>query len=267
MGHAATFRKARDRARAAGGKLWLRVEDLDQQRCRPEWTTGILEDMAWMGLDWDPFPGDSKGWVRQSDHLAHYRTVLINWIRRDLIYPCFHSRKTIQEHPEHRVLPDGESLFPKELRPNESNPAGLPGNPFQVNWRWRVEDGSILRFEDGRLGHQAFEAGRDFGDFLVWTKAGYPSYEMAVVVDDARMGVTEVVRGADLLRSTARQLLLYQALGQKSPAFFHTALLSDPNGQRLAKRYDSVSIAHFREAGHSPDWVWDQCAKASVVTA
>jgi len=121
-----------------------------------------------------------------------------------------------------------------------------------VNYRFRVSDGEAIAFHDENLGEQAFTAGRDFGDFLVWRKDGVPSYQLACVVDDAATGITEVVRGRDLLRSTARQMLLQRALEYVTPEYFHTALLMDANGVRLAKRHDALALRTLRERGHSP---------------
>ncbi len=124
--------------------------------------------------------------------------------------------------------------------------------PHGINWRFRVEDGEEVEFEDQNLGPQRFIAGIDFGDFLVWRRDGVPSYQLACVADDEAMGITEVVRGADLLKSTARQILLNRALGFKNPAWFHCRLVADQNGQRLAKRHDSLSLRALRERGVTP---------------
>ena len=121
-----------------------------------------------------------------------------------------------------------------------------------MNYRFRVSDGEVVQFADGNMGARSFTAGADFGDFLVWRKDGLPSYQLACVVDDAVMGVTEVVRGADLLKSTARQLLLQRALDLPSVEYFHTRLLRDEHGVRLAKRYDALSIHTLRERGMMP---------------
>jgi len=122
-----------------------------------------------------------------------------------------------------------------------------------INWRFRVPDGEAICFEDGHFGGQRFVAGRDLGDFIVWRHDGVPSYQLAVVVDDAAMKITEVVRGADLLVSTARQILLYRALGLEPPAFYHCPLLTDAAGARLAKRHDAMSLRTLREQGSTPD--------------
>jgi glutamyl-tRNA synthetase len=132
-----------------------------------------------------------------------------------------------------------------------------------TNYRFRVPDGEAIRFVDGNLGPQSFVAGKDFGDFLVWRKDGLPSYQLACVVDDVAMQITEVVRGADLLKSTARQILLQRALGLPEVAYFHTPLLRDENGVRLAKRHDALAIRTLREQGLAPDDVLQLFAVAS----
>jgi glutamyl-tRNA synthetase len=121
-----------------------------------------------------------------------------------------------------------------------------------LNWRFRVPDGEVVVFEDGHFGAQQFVAGRDFGDFLVWRRDDVPSYQLACVADDAAMRITEVVRGADLLKSTARQILLYRALGVEEPLWYHCALVTDEKGERLAKRNDALSIRALREQGRLP---------------
>ena len=145
-----------------------------------------------------------------------------------------------------------EPLYPKNLRPpiEADNTAVSPG---ATNWRFRVPDDRIIKFNDLNKGICSFECQRDFGDFLVWRKDGQPAYELAVVVDDAMMQITEVVRGEDLLLSTARQLLLYEALELEPPNFYHVSLVCDSNGKRLAKRHRSLSLRELRAAGHTPE--------------
>jgi glutamyl-tRNA synthetase len=124
-----------------------------------------------------------------------------------------------------------------------------------MNYRFRVPDGEVVSFVDGNVGPQSFTSGcdqADFGDFVVWRKDGLPSYQLACVVDDATMGITEVVRGCDLLRSTARQLLLQRALALPTPVYFHTELMRDETGARLAKRHDALSLRALRDAGFTP---------------
>jgi len=149
--------------------------------------------------------------------------------------------------------PDDEPVYPLAWRP----PADAPLPPLDAagwatNWRFRVPEGRELVFVDGHYGPQRAVCARDFGDFLVWRKDGFPSYQLACAVDDAELGITEVVRGADLVRSTFRQLLLFEALGAPPPAYYHAPLLTDEHGVRLAKRHDALSLAALRAAGHTP---------------
>jgi glutamyl-tRNA synthetase len=245
-GHAATFWTAQERARAVGGRLILRIEDIDTQRCRPEFVAACLEDLAWLGITWDEGP------IYQS---ARRDVFLETWRRlRDggFIYPSPHSRRDV----EHAALAphDEEPIFPPEFRqPVES--AREWAQPVGVNWRFRVPEGEEIVFRDGRCGEVARVAGRDFGDFVVWRRDDVPAYELAVVADDIAMDITEVVRGEDLLTSTARQLLLYRALGAQPPAFYHCPLVRDTSGRRLAKRDAAMGIRALREAGRTPEEV------------
>jgi glutamyl/glutaminyl-tRNA synthetase len=143
-------------------------------------------------------------------------------------------------------------VYPREFRPPVD--ASLPplDDTIQVNWRFRVPEGEELVFADGRFGEQRAIVGRDFGDFLVWRKDDVPSYQLACVADDAEMRMTEVVRGADLIKSTFRQLLLFRALGCTPPQFYHCPLMNDDQGERLAKRHDALSLRTLREQGMTP---------------
>ena len=123
----------------------------------------------------------------------------------------------------------------------------------RFNWRFRVPDGDTISFTDGNFGEQKFAAGKDFGDFVVWRHDDVPAYQIACVVDDSAMEISEVVRGADLLVSTARQILIYRALGLPPPKFFHCALMLDEKGERLAKRHDVLSLRKLREPGEAPE--------------
>jgi glutamyl-tRNA synthetase len=131
----------------------------------------------------------------------------------------------------------------------------VPDSPVGFNWRFRVPDGERIHFDDKHLGAQSSVAGQDFGDFIVWRRDGVPAYQLAVVVDDTAMGITEVVRGADLLTSTARQILLLRTLGLPIPDYYHCHLIRDEAGVRLAKRHDSLSIRKLREMGWTPEEV------------
>jgi glutamyl-tRNA synthetase len=242
-GHAATFRIAHDRARAAGGNLVLRIEDIDTARCRPEYVAACIEDLAWVGVNWDEGP------IYQSARRELFLTI---WRRlRDggFIYPSPHSRRDVELAAQ--APHEEEPIFPPEWRQPPATGQEWP-EPVGVNWRFRVPDGELIAFNDGRCGTVERVAGRDFGDFVVWRRDDVPAYELAVVADDIDMRITEVVRGEDLLTSTARQLLIYRALGVEPPAFYHCSLVRDGEGRRLAKRDAALSIRALREAGRSP---------------
>jgi glutamyl/glutaminyl-tRNA synthetase len=252
VGHARTFLRAARRAEQAEGALVLRIEDLDPLRCRSEWTERAIEDLTWLGVRW------SEGPFYQSRRRAVYEAA---WrVLRDggHVYPCTVSRREIRDaaHAPHDDDEHGEPIFPAELRP----PAGAgrdAESPAGVVWRFRVPDGETVRFTDALCGAQSFTAGVDFGDFVVWRKDDVPAYELAVVADDAAMRITEVVRGEDLLRSTARQLLVYRAIAATPPAWCHVPLVRDARGRRLAKRHDALSVRELRARGLSPAEVLD----------
>ena len=248
LGHARTFWTAQTRARAAGGQLSLRNDDLDTARCRLEFVTAMREDMQWVGLTWE------EPMISQSARIPLYRAALARLHDTGLIYPCSRSRRDVLAaiSAPHDADESDEPLYPAEFRPAPGTPPPPLSNPITINWRLRVPDGATLSFIDGHFGEQRATAGSDFGDFLVWRKDDMPSYQLACVVDDAAMGITEVVRGADLMRSTFRQLLLYRALGLTPPAFHHCPLVTDDQGQRLAKRHDALALRTLREQGKTP---------------
>ncbi|MBA3543326.1 MAG: tRNA glutamyl-Q(34) synthetase GluQRS [Chthoniobacterales bacterium] len=245
-GHALTFWDAQERARARHGVLLFRLEDLDRDRCRPEFEQAIVEDLDWFGLRWDEEP------VRQSERRPHY---LGAWKKvRDLgfIYPCSCSRRDVLSAAGAPHAEDEEPIYPGTCRPASLTiPAAR--DPAGANWRFRVPDKEALQFLDQVAGPQRAVAGVDFGDFVVWRKDDVPAYQLAVVVDDAAMQITELVRGADLLHSTFRQLLLYRALGFPPPQFCHLPLVTDSLGNRLAKRDDARSLRTLRAEGLTPE--------------
>jgi glutamyl-queuosine tRNA(Asp) synthetase len=263
LGHARTFWVAQERARTAQGQLLLRNDDLDTTRCRPEFVTAMLEDMRWLGLNWE------EPMISQSARIPLYRATLARLHAAGCIYPCSCSRRDVQQSATAPHENTDEPLYPGTCRPENLPPHSSlltlhsPAQGDGVNWRLRVPAGEMLAFTDGIFGRQEAMAGREFGDFLVWRKDDMPSYQLACVVDDAALGITEVVRGADLLRSTFRQLLLYRALGLKAPEFYHCPLVTDEKGVRLAKRHDALALRTLREQGRTPERVradWDQSA-------
>jgi glutamyl-tRNA synthetase len=254
LGHARTFWIAQERARNRGGQLILRNEDLDRDRCKPEFVRDMIEDLRWFGFKWDEGPdvGGPFASYNQSERLPSYVDTWRALHHTGLIYPSPHSRKDVQGALMAPHDDMGEPLFPPELR----SPRGAGSEytlPGEVNWRFRVPDGRTIVFQDGRLGEIRRTAGVDFGDFLIWRKDGFPSYELAVVYDDHAMQISEVVRGEDLLTSTARQLLLYEALAWQPPEFYHGPLMRDDAGARLAKRTAALSLRSLRQQGRTPE--------------
>ena len=253
LGHAATFWTAQQRCRDADGELILRIEDLDRGRCKAEYRDALVEDLRWYGLSWQEGPdvGGAFGPYLQSERRARYVRAWRQLAAAGAIYPCTCTRRDVELALGAPHDGDHEAVYPGTCRPARSQPVLLE-TPPAVNWRFRAPEHESVRFVDGAAGAQSFRVGGDFGDFIVWRKDHAPAYQLAVVVDDAAMGITEVVRGGDLLASTAQQLLLYRALGWQPPAFYHCPLLKDATGQRLAKRTGAHSLRALRAAGVDP---------------
>jgi glutamyl/glutaminyl-tRNA synthetase len=260
IGHACTFWTAYQRALAHGGTLVFRNEDLDPQRSEAKFADAMLEDLRWLGIRWQEGPDVGGRFApyeqsrRREFYLAAWRTL------RDggFIYPCTCSRKDLATAAAAPNEGDDEPLYPGRCR-GKIGEAARHESPAGVNWRFRVPDGEEITFDDLHLGRQSSVAGDDFGDFVVWRRDDVPAYQLAVVADDAAMQITEVVRGADLLKSTARQLLLIRALGLPVPAYYHCDLLRDEVGVRLAKRHDALSVRSLREQGYSSPQVLNMC--------
>jgi glutamyl-tRNA synthetase len=249
VGHARTFALAA--ARAAGAGLVLRIEDLDGPRCRPEFTAAAVEDLRWLGLEWTEGPdvGGPHAPYEQSRRGDWYLEIWRRLEAAGAIYPSPHSRRDVEAAAVAPHGPEAEPVFPPALRPARRERAAAPGG---VAWRFRVPDGRTIEFHDARQGTVRRTAGTDFGDFVVWRRDDLAAYELAVVADDHAMEIGEVVRGEDLLTSTARQLLLFEALGWRPPAFCHAPLVRDAAGERLAKRTGGLAIRGLRVAGWSP---------------
>lgn len=240
LGNARTFLVNWALARREGWRLVLRIEDLDSPRVKPGAARQALADLAWLGIDHD---GPA---LVQSEDLAPYRAALERLERRDLVYACALTRREIEgaasaPHPEE----ERRGAEPGE----DSEPEG-----DRTNRRFRGGAGPIV-VADRFAGRRAFDRATDVGDFVVWTKRDVPAYQLAVVVDDARQGVTDVLRGDDLLASAARQSLLGAALGLPEPAWWHLPLVVGADGRRLAKRHGDSRIAAYRDAGVPPDRV------------
>ncbi len=271
LGHARTFWTAQQRARSRGGTLIFRNEDLDSARCKPEFVSAMFDDLKWFDFDWQEGPdcGGQFTPYNQSERMNSYRAALDQLRATGLIYPCTCSRKDIAAaaHAPH-AEDDDEPIYAGTCRPTQSSKLKVEGcklddraeQPATFNlkpstrfsWRFKVPDGETISFTDNNLGPQSFVAGKDFGDFVIWRHDDVPAYQLACVADDAAMQISEVVRGADLLVSTARQILLYRAIGLRVPEFFHCTLMTDDAGVRLAKRHDALSLRKLRELGESP---------------
>jgi glutamyl/glutaminyl-tRNA synthetase len=220
----------------------------------------MIEDLRWLGIDWSEGPdcGGPYGPYSQSERRTFYLEAWHRLRAGGFLYPCLCSRKDLAQSASAPNDANDESIYPGTCR-DRSNPGDV-NEPAGVNWRFRIPDGEGVEFTDLNLGRQRYVAGHDFGDFLVWRRDDVPAYQLAVVVDDAAMGITEVVRGADLLKSTARQLLLMRALGyadhgRGTPSYFHCDLVRDASGMRLAKRSDALSIGHLRASGMTAEGV------------
>ena len=270
LGHARTFWVAQERARANGGTLILRNEDIDSTRFKLEFVPQMIEDLRWFGFEWQEGPDCGGAWgpYSQSERRSFYIAALEKLRERGFVYPCTCSRKDIRDAASAPNAGDDEGpIYPGTCRPKgdkwqvasdmKSGPSIVSPVTCHVprapNWRFHVPDGETISFTDGNFGEQKFVAGKDFGDFVVWRGDDVPAYQLACMVDDAAIGITEVVRGADLLLSTARQILLYRALGLTPPAFYHCALMLDEKGKRLAKRHDALSLRALREQGKTPE--------------
>lgn len=261
LGHARTFWTAQERAAEQGGTLLLRNEDLDTQRCKSEFVTAMLEDLRWFGFEWTEGPdvGGPRAPYTQSERMPQYRAAFEKLRAAGFLYPCTCSRRDVLRALQAPHAGDDEPIYPgtcREVtggkRSDELATVSSATPHPSPSWRFRVPDGRVIKFTDGHFGPQSFVAGEDFGDFVVWRQDDLPAYQLAVVVDDAAMGITEVVRGADLLASSARQLLIYEALRLAAPKFFHCPLMTDEHGVRLAKRHDALSLRMMRERGETP---------------
>lgn len=247
-------------ARQAGWQILLRIEDLDSPRVKQGSDREAIDTLSWLGIDWDEGP------IYQSANVGVYRDAMRSLSRAGVVYVSPQSRGEIEaalESPASAASAPQEGsheiAFPAALRP-----ASVPAREFDqdaANWRLVVGDDPVS-FLDGFAGPQRFDVARIVGDFLVWTRRGVPAYQLAVVVDDARQGVTHIVRGDDLLDSTARQILVARALGREpgaggawDPRFFHLPLVRGPDGKRLAKRHGDTRLTRYRGEGVPPERV------------
>jgi len=240
LGHARTFALAWAHARSRAGSVVLRFEDLDTSRCRPEHVQRILRDLTWLGLDWDGPP------LHQSQRLEALRETAVRLEQSGVAYRCICTRADLEQALQAPQRGVGEVRYPGTCRGRGLTSGSEAADRSAL--RFRVPPGP-LSFVDGLAGPQSFDVSAEVGDFLIASRTRIPSYQLAVVVDDAEQGVTEVFRGDDLLSSTPRQMLLQHALGLAEPEWFHVPLVLDAQGRRLAKRADDLSLETLREAG------------------
>lgn len=262
LGNARTFLVTWALARRSGWRVLLRIEDLDSPRVKRGSESGAVSDLTWLGMDWDEGP------VRQSDDLSAYRGAMSVLSGAGAAYPSEATRGEIESSASAASAPQegsGESVFPASMRPAGIGPRGFDRE--DVNWRLVVDEG-VVEFEDGLAGRWRADVARSVGDFVVWTRRGVPAYQLAVVVDDARQGVTRVVRGDDLLDSTARQLLVARALGLSwRPAWLHLPLVRGPDGRRLAKRHGDTRVSSYRGSGVRAERIVGLAAAWSGITS
>lgn len=243
VGNARTYLVAWLSARSQGGSVAVRVEDIDSPRTKPGAAEQALDDLRWLGLDWDGEP------VVQSARLARYESALDELKRRELVYPCSCTRSDIASAASAPHADQDGPTYPGTCSRRTAADAASLDRPFA--WRFRVSESPA--FTDSFAGEVKIDLRAVGGDFVVWKTVGTPAYQLAVVVDDAEMGVTEVVRGDDLIPSTPRQLLLYRALGFAPPRFAHVPLVVGADGRRLAKRHGDTRLSALRAAGVSAE--------------
>ena len=252
-GNARTFLVNWALARNEGWRIVLRLEDLDLERVKDGAHQRSIDDLRWLGLDWDGEP------EIQSRDLAPYRAALARLAADGVLFRCDRSRAEIRSAASAPHAEDGETRYPPELRPPEPWPREIAS--WEANHRLRM-DPAPERVVDGFLGERAFDPGLEAGDLVVWTKLGVPAYQLAVVVDDARHGVTDVVRGDDLLASAARQQVVARRLGLPHARWWHVPLVYGADGKRLAKRHGAHSLLAMRESGVPAERVIGWCAQS-----
>ncbi|AKU92774.1 tRNA glutamyl-Q(34) synthetase GluQRS [Vulgatibacter incomptus] len=251
LGNARTALLAWLSIRAQGGEFVLRMEDLDKPREQPGAAARILDSLRWLGLDWDEGPdvGGPHGSYVQSERSGLYDDAVTTLVAVGKAFPCWCSRAEVAAASRAPHAGEEGPRYPGTCRTADPGAMALRGRPPSM--RVRAPEGPI-RFVDRLQGPQAFDVDALTGDFVIRRADGVASYQLAVAVDDAAMGITEVLRGDDLLSSTPRQLIVYEALSLVAPSFFHVPLVLGPDGGRLAKRNGARSIGELREAGEDP---------------
>lgn len=237
-------------AKSAGGQMLLRIEDLDAARCKPDYAVQLADDLAWLGLTWDK--GGLQDAFTQSKRTAVYAQALQTLRARAEVYPCYCTRAELHAASAPH-LTDGTPLYTGRCRHLTAADRAALANRSPA-WRIAVPDETIC-FADGCAGRQTQNLRQECGDFILRRSDGVFAYQLAVVTDDALMGVTQVVRGRDLLSSTARQMYLYRLLGYTPPQFYHVPLLCAPDGKRLSKRERSLDFGALRSRYTAPQLV------------
>ncbi len=263
LGHARTFLIAWLASRSRGGSIALRIEDIDRSRVRPEATESAIFDLQWLGLDWDGGP------YVQSRRMETFRDAIERLKRSESIYPCTCTRADIAQTASAPHADEEGPTYPGTCAWRSSADADLIGDrPFA--WRFRVPPGEVT-WHDLFRGAISIDPARAGGDFIVARSPFVPSYQLAVVVDDVAMGITQVIRGDDLIPSTPRQILLDRALGGGGRSYGHVPLVVGPSGARLAKRDGSIKLATLREQGVDPrriiGWVARSCGWSDRIEA
>ena len=249
--------------RLEGGTFVLRMEDLDQARSEPQAASGILEDLRWLGIDWDEGPdcGGPAGPYTQSERQEIYAMVFDRLLALGRIYPCGCSRRDIREAAS--APHTGYIAYPGTCRPKDTDPAIDPAPHDQKSWRWRIPPHQAnVSLTDQVVGPFAQDLRTEVGDFVIRRADGIFAYQLAVVIDDALMGITDVVRGDDLLDSAPRQVMLFAQMGWHTPRFWHVPLMHDKMGHRLSKRNGSQSLALLRDEGKTPEQVVSRLASS-----
>lgn len=255
LGNARTALLAWLQMRHAGGEFILRIEDVDRTRCRAEYTELLLEDLRWLGMDWDEGPdlgGPHEPYI-QSECEPLYQDALAKLTALGRVYPCYCSRADIRAlaRAPHGLSSEGPS-YPGTCRELSKEDRRIKAEQKVPSIRLIVPKQGPVSFLDGFFGEQRFPAGTG-GDFVLKRADGMYGYQLAVILDDARMGITDVLRGSDLLDSTPRQLWLYDALGLTPPAFTHVPLVLGPDGSKLSKRHGSIAMHSLRRNGVHPE--------------
>jgi len=274
LGHAFSALENERLARASGGRLFLRIEDIDKDRCRPEYERAIIEELRWLGVPFDP---EIR---RQSHHLADYAQALTQLERKGILYPCFCSRtdivQKVREKPEWPRDPDGSPLYPgtcrhlsREQRQKRLAAGDTPAYRIDIDKATALVGGKVtwLDYGSGTQGRLVTADPRKWGDTILARRDIGTSYHIAVVVDDASQGITDIVRGEDLFQATSLHRLLQRLFDLPEPIYHHHALLRDAAGQKLSKSLRAKSLRSLREEGLTPEMVRARLVPAPSMVA